>query len=230
MQQSQSTTPWPGIALGLVLAIVSAAAANAACPTSVFFADLALPLTGTYGTPASTVTVVPGTLAKVAPCPFSEVVLELNIPTGCTTVIANVEFEGPPKGWQLDLGNSPTNDGFAGDANSTGGANAELWILEGNGLNTLSIANGGTTPAVIDNPLVSQSVSLLDSSLKFVVKNQFVSWGQPHELVQTPASKNLFRFPHPGAAPNALWLGLNRVIANNSRNGCGARSVWVRFE
>lgn len=230
MQQSHSTTPWPGIALGLVLAIVSAAAANAACPTSVFFADLALPLTGTYGTPASTVTVVPGTLAKVAPCPFNQVVLELNIPTGCTTVIANVEFEGPPKGWQLDLGNSPTNDGFAGDANSTGGANAELWILEANGLNNLSIANGGTSPAVIDNPLVSQSVSLLDSSLKFVVKDQSVSWGQPHELVQTPASKNLFRFPHPGTAPNALWLGLNRVIANNSRNGCGARSVWVRFE
>ena len=150
-------------------------------------------------------------------------------PTTCTQANIVVEYEGLPKLWTVNLGDSSTNDGFAGGAAGTTANNAELWIVG----EDLSLASGGNKPSVINNPHVSQNLALTDGAVKFVVKNQFVSWGQPYGLTQAPASKNLFAIPDNTAQGDqrAIYLGLNRVIRGpGARTGCGARRVLVTFQ
>jgi hypothetical protein len=70
--------------------------------------------------------------------------------------------------------------------------------------------------------------------MKFVVRNQFFSWGQPFGSLQTPASKNLFAIPDTtvvAADQRAIYLGLNEVITGRAdRKGCGARRALVTFK
>jgi hypothetical protein len=229
-------------AVAFILLLAGAPAVQAACPAGFAFLDLK---TGTaYSTLGSYVSyhtfsgVVPGAPAPVpaAGCSgWKMAALRIAIPgapNACTQANIVVEYEGTPKLWSTDLGDSPTNDGYAGDAGTTNHA-AELWVLDEN----LSLAPANLLAPfglTIDNPLVVQHLSLTDSSLKFVVKDQSVSWGQPFSLVQEPATKNLFAIPDtsvPAADQRAIYLGLNRVITGRSdRTGCGARRVMITFQ
>ncbi|HEX2644942.1 MAG TPA: hypothetical protein VHU81_18230 [Thermoanaerobaculia bacterium] len=228
---------WKGF-LGLCLAAASTVAAQAQCPTATFVIDLkgAACAFGTLGAlPAGAVTVQkcvnlapnPAIAACPAAAQWKEALIQINIPAGCTQANVVVEYQGLPAGWTVNLGDSPTNDGFAGDAGSTPN-NAELWILD----ERLAIANGSGNAAQIDNPVFQQDVSLTNSSLKFAVKNQYVGWGQPYAFLQTPATKNLFAIPDTAAGGDGrkLYLGLNQVITGRAdRKGCGAKRAMVSF-
>lgn len=226
--------------LGLCLAAASTAAAQAQCPTGTFVIDLkgAACSFGTLGTlPATAVTVQKCTnLAPnpaIAACPASaswkEALIRIDIPAGCTQANVVVDYQGLPAGWTVNLGDSSTNDGHAGSADANPN-NAELWVLD----ERLAIANGSNNAAQIDNPILQQDVSLTNSSLKFVVKNQFVSWGQPYGFLQTPATKRLFAIPD--TTPRLgdgrkIYLGLNQVITGRAdRKGCGARRATISFQ
>lgn len=219
-----------------LLVAAAPAAVQAACTTG--FAVLDLKTGAAYSTLGASVgfttggtpSPVPATAACPAAAGWKMAVLRIAIPgapNACTQANVVVEYEGLPSAWTVDLGDSPTNDGFAGDAGTTDN-DAELWVLDEN----LSVANGGAL-AVVNNPLVLQHLALTDSSMKFAVKNQFVSWGGPYGLAQSPASKFLFAIPDPtvpAADQRAIYLGLNRVIAGTYRSGCGARRVLVSFQ
>lgn len=175
---------------------------------------------------------VPPTAACPAAAGWKRAAFKIVIPgapNACTQANIVVEYEGLPSAWTVNLGDSPTNDGFAGDAGTTA-HNAELWILHEN----LALANGSNNAANINNPQVFQHLSLTDSTLKFVVKNQFVSWGQPYGYAQAPATKDLFAIPDTAVAAadqRAIYLGLNRVITNRAdRTGCGARRALITFQ
>src|SRR6185436_144851 len=221
---------------GLVVA-ATPAAVHAACPVGSVELDLktgaatiSAPLAPYFsyinaGAPVA----VPATAACPAAAGWKRAALKIVIPgapNACTQANIVVEYEGLPSAWTFDLGDSPTNDGFAGDAGTTD-HDAELWILNEN----LSLANGGNT---VNNPQVFQNLSLTDSVMKFVVKNQFVSWGQPYGFAQAPATQDLFAIPDtsvPAADQRAIYLGLNRVIVNRAdRTGCGARRVLITFQ
>lgn len=150
-------------------------------------------------------------------------VVQVNVPPECSGLTVWLEYAGTPQGWTAHIGDSPTNDGFAGDAGSLPlGENAEVQILH----ETLSAYSNATQPPV--DRLAFQDMSLTDGSVKFVVKDQFVSWGQPYSAFSTPSLKKLFFLPTDGSGNRTLYVGLNRVVApadgpNGSRNGCGAR-------
>jgi len=217
--------------------MAAAPAARAACPAGSFALDLK---TGEDEISAPLVPFITYTASGVlkpvpaaAGCPgWNMAALKIVIPgapNACTQANIVVEYEGTPKSWTVNLGDSSTNDGFAGGAANTTANNAELWILN----EDLALANGGNKPSVINNPQVYQHLALSDSAVKFVVKNQFVSWGQPYGLVQAPASKNLFAIPDttPKGDQRAIYLGLNRVISGpGARTGCGARRVLISFQ
>jgi hypothetical protein len=221
---------------GLVVA-VAPAVLHAACPAGFVELDLktgaavvsaAIAPYISYvnaGAPAP----VPATAACPAAAGWKMAAVKIVIPgapNACTQANVVVEYEGLPSAWTVDLGDSPTNDGFAGDAGTTT-HDAELWILNEN----LALANGG---AIVNNPQVFQNLSLTDSTMKFVVKNQFVSWGQPYGYAQAPATQDLFAIPDTSVAAadqRAIYLGLNRVIVNRpDRTGCGARRVLITFQ
>jgi hypothetical protein len=158
-------------------------------------------------------------------------VAQINIPTGCTAAIVDTDYEEKPFAWTLNIGDSPTNDGFAGDAGTTV-HNAELWILN----DDLWLADAGGAPSLIDDPLIFNHVFMKDGALKFLVKDQFVSWGQPYQSVQSPTNKLLFALPDTTVAPadqSSIYAGFNRVISGapwNGREGCGLRAAMIRFQ
>ncbi len=161
---------------------------------------------------------------------FKAVVVKVEVPPECLSVSTWVEYNGQPEGFSLDIGDSPTNDGFGGDAGGAPvGQNAELQVLD----NQVRVYNSASSPAEIEE-LSSATLALNDGSLKVVVKNQFVSFGQPYQSFSTPDLKRLFYLPGSPAAPDnrTLYVGINRVIApidgqDLSRNGCGARRVLI---
>jgi hypothetical protein len=213
------------LAFSLTLGLISAASAHAACPTAPFYIDLKSGAAGTInGSNAQVTLASPVTASPVAGCAgWKEAVLKINL-AGCTKATLLGEWEGVPKDWTLNIGDSPTDDGFAGDAGTTTN-DAELWILQ----EAMSIADNGAAP---NNPIYKQDLSLTDSSLKFVVKNQFISWGQPYGFLQTPSTKQLFAFPDTNnvAEGSNFYAGLNRVVFNapaNGRRGCGLRRMLV---
>ncbi len=219
------------ILLTLAGALLATAAAQAQCTTALFYADLKSNFA--FNGDATFYHVLsPLTASTTAGCSgWQEMALKIDIPATCTSAIVDAEYEGLPQAWTLNIGDSPTNDGFAGDAGSTP-HNAELWILN----DTLAIANAGNNPAVIDNPLVFEHLSLTDGAIKFLIKDQFVSWGQPYQSVASPNNKLLFAIPDttvPVADQRSIYLGLNRVISGvpgNGRTGCGLRRVLLRFQ
>lgn len=222
------------------LLVAAAPAAHAACPAGFVTLDLktgAAVISNALVPYISYVNVgsptpVPATAACPAAAGWKKAALKIVIPgapNACTQANIVVEYEGLAKDWTLNIGDSLTNDGFAGDAGTTA-HNAELWVLGEN----LALANGSSDAAQINNPQVLQHLSLTDSSMKFVVKDQFVSWGQPYGLAQAPATKDLFAIPDTTVAAadqRAIYLGLNRVITNRlDRTGCGARRVLITFQ
>jgi hypothetical protein len=211
-------------ALALALVLAASGMASAACPTNPFFLDLKSGVNAvnpqiTYKSALAN--------SPAASCTgWKEAVLKIDL-KGCTQANIVVEYEGTPKDWTVNLGDSPTNDGYAGDAGTTPN-NAELWILN----EDLSVANGGNAPGVIDNPIARLDMALTDSALKFVVRNQYLSLGNPAGLLQTPNTKKLFAIPDTavGSEGSNIYLGINRTIANPSRRGCGARRVLITLQ
>src|ERR1700759_814748 len=151
-------------AVACILLLTGAPAVQAACLSGFAFLDLK---TGTaYSTLGANVSfhTFPGVVSGVpAPVPaagcsgWKMAALRISIPgapNACTQANIVVEYEGTPKLWSTDLGDSPTNDGFAGDAGTTNHA-AELWVLDEN----LSLAPANMLAPfglTIDNPLVVQ--------------------------------------------------------------------------
>ncbi|HEX4499213.1 MAG TPA: hypothetical protein VIE43_26285 [Thermoanaerobaculia bacterium] len=216
----------------IALGLLASAVAHAQCNIKDYlYADFKTGLVVNTD-PTDFIVLSPMTASSIDACKgWLEMAVQINIPKGCTGAIIDTDYEGTPYSWTLNIGDSPTNDGFAGDAGTTV-HNAELWILN----EDFWLANAGGAPSLIDNPLIFNHVSLRDGALKFLVKDQFLSWGQPYQSIQSPTNHLLFAIPDPTVTPadqNSIYAGFNRVIYGapwNGREGCGLRTAVVRFQ
>jgi hypothetical protein len=176
--------------------------------------------------------------AVTATCPaasWKQATLSIDIPATCTQANVLVEFEGTPSGFSVNLGDSATNDAYAGGTPGTTLNAAELWVLH----ETLQVATN-VIGGIVDSPALSQDLSLTNGALKFQVRNQFLSFGQPYGWLSSPATKRFYAIPDsdggdgPGGVAGdgrKIYLGLNRVItARPDRSGCGARRAIVSFQ
>lgn len=153
------------------------------------------------------------------------VVARVQIPTDCTGVSVWIEYDGQPEGFTVNIGDSETNNGFAGDSGSLPlGQNAEAEIVN----ETLSVHSAADAPPV--DRLLQQQLALEDGSIRFVVENQTLTVGQPRTVLATPSLERLFFLPNPVPAGEnrTIYVAFNRVISpitgqDTSRNGCGAR-------
>lgn len=212
--------------LFLILSLTAAVGARAQCPGGTVMVDLE----NGQILPASPP--VPITVLSLAPstnpyCPgWYAAVLRLDLKTPCKEAEITVEWD-KPIAWTVHIADSPTNDGYGGDAGTTI-YNAELWINQ-----QLLWLAGNRTPGGNDNELVQENLDLNYGAMKFVVKNQHISWGPPYNAIETPGTKKLFAFPDPSnpAEGSYLYLGLNRVVANDQvRQGCGAQRAMITIE
>ena len=220
-----------------VLALVAFAAAPAAaqCQPYICYIDLVqgaaiCPNNSVY--PSASRNIAPIVIGadnpNCSPGSFAAV-LQVDIPAGCTGVSVLVEYGGLPDGWTVNIGDSETNNGFAGDAGSLPtGQNAEVQILD----EDLSVYSAASAPPV--DRLAFAHLALTDGSVRFVVKDQYLSWGQPFTELETPSLQKLFFIPTSPTAPanRNIFVGLNRVIdpvgaSSSSRNGCGVRHALL---
>jgi len=151
-----------------------------------------------------------------------------------TTLSVVVEYKGKPAKWTLNIADKYTCDGYGGDGDGFGLGNcAEVQIID----QTMTVWSKGLVLAggVVD-PLIKKELALTNGAMKFVVKNQFVSWGQPYEELQTPNSKLLFAIPdlgNPKSDQYKVYVGLNRVIASagaTARTGTGVIRAIITLE
>src|SRR3954454_18936750 len=155
-------------AVAFILLLAGAPAVQAVCPAGFAFLDLK---TGTaystlgsfvsYHTFAGVVSGVPAPVPAAGCSGWKMAALRIAIPgapNACTQANIVVEYEGTPKLWSTDLGDSPTNDGYAGDAGTTNHA-GELWVLDEN----LSLAPANSVARfglTIDSSLVHKHLCL----------------------------------------------------------------------
>jgi hypothetical protein len=211
---------WTAIAVAVVCLAVPATG-EAQC-RGLFYADLVSGQIANFA---------PGTFGDVATaanpdpeCPTRLLKLRVDVPEACLRAVVWVQFEGQPTGWALNVGDSPTNNGFGGDAGTVPG-NAELQVLD----DSLSVYSSATSPEDLDR-LAFQHLGLTDGALNLVVADQSLSWGQPYSLLETPNVPRLFAIPDAEGDGRSFYVGLNRVVGNTSRVGCGARRVLISFE
>jgi len=201
--------------LALFLVIAAAARSAAQCPGPVVEIDL---LNGT----------VMGNNARVAlavPISAGRTVVTFDM-TGCTEAIISVLYTSASStGWTIDLGDSPTNNGWGGGVFGTTRQNAELQVLN----------HVVSSYASITGQQIGPAVPLPNSWLRIIVRNGYLFWGSPTTLVPLQGT---FAFPDPlgpQSDGNRFYLGINRVIQNLTgapfpgRVGTGIRRVIINL-
>lgn len=224
----------PALAAIFLLALAAQPAA-AVCTPFLCYVDLANgggSICGPGFTPLQShpvVTTSTNPTCNTSPAAFRAVVVKVDLNPGCSGVAVLVEYEGEPEGFTVNIGDSETNNGFAGDSGSVPiGQNAEVQILH----EDLAVYSAASAPPV--DQIGSQHLALKDGAIQFVIKDQFVSWGQPYSALATPSLNKLFFLPATPTAPDnhTIYVGLNRVIhpiggQDTFRNGCGARRALL---
>ncbi len=141
------------------------------------------------------------------------------------TAYIEVEYEGTPSGWTVDIGDSPADNGYGGN-DGTAEKAAEVQVVD----QTLAVYDDNTQVyGQVDN-LLRQQESLTNGSLKFAITDQTLTVGQPLSVLATPVTKLLYTLPD-AADPNGpyfIYAGFNGVIEPTAgRTGCGVRSVTI---
>lgn len=158
-------------------------------------------------------------------------VVRVDVPPQCSRAVVWLDYDGVPADWSLDIGDSDTDNGFGGDAGTSGGHNAEVQVLD----QQLSLFSAADNPADVD-VLITEQLGLQEGALRFTVQDQKITWGQPYNAMETPDLERLFFLPaNPGAGEDrVLYVGLNRVVAPldgpANRTGCGVSKAMVMFE
>jgi hypothetical protein len=181
---------------------------------------------------------LPGRFADADVNGWHEAVLELDLDPkrGCECAVFRVRYEGDPFGWTVNVGDSPTNDGYGGDAWSTK-FDAEI-LVAGRDLEAFG-ADRGNSPAetrifgMNRLPLRDRVLELeiCDQSLRVVIDELtgYINTHVSQELLAiraAPAGKK--------DAPDArIYAAFNRVIHRRAgrpahdRFGTGVRSVEI---
>jgi len=133
-----------------------------------------------------------------------------------------VEYEGIPEGYSLNIGDSPTNDGWSGDAGTA--SCAELQI----GTQTLKVYGKAYGPGQC-HTYGTQNYVLQDGALKIVIRDKFVSVGQPYMPMQ---DAELYQLPDVGRPDGfKIYAAFNSVVSQRQdRVGKGLRRVMITLQ
>ncbi len=174
-----------------------------------------------------------------------EIALDPARECGCAKL--RIHFEDPVRDWSVDIGDSPTNNGWGGDAGTTF-HEAELQIHQG--LLSVFTASRNQGARGVDPILEWTLPSLGDRYADVEICDQVIEFDMPGGLagrrplrfrLQTPNIGVLYSFaPLPGSpgAESAMkkdkgvYVGLNRVVrlsstGGPSRIGTGVRRVEI---
>jgi hypothetical protein len=175
-----------------------------------------------------------------------EIALDPSKECGCATI--RIEFQDPVAAWSVNVGDSPTNNGFGGDAGTTIYA-AEMQIL-GDLLSVFTAGSPNLAAPRFDGILQSSlpllggkhvDLEICDQVLVFDMPGGLVGGRPIHWRLQTPASGLLYSLaPRPGHAgteganrkDRGIYAGFNRTVTEgdpgrSARIGTGVRRVEI---
>lgn len=162
----------------------------------------------------------------------NQVVICINLDpnsSGFTEAIFDIEFKQKGTGWTVNIGDSISNNGFAGDgANQSN--DAELQILDG----IMSIYGSDDIPSEVRLLLKYSPVAEKKRvSIKLNIKNQFLGWesnGKQGEV----NSQYLYALDgqrdNEGPINYDIYAAFNRTIASSDRNGSGVKKIRVELK
>lgn len=199
-----------------------------AASTTAFVLDLKTGFAGTFGSqgvtgpmPAWVSYHTPPVALTGAHAGWNRTALKINLAGYCKANIV-VEYEGQPSDWTVDIGDSPTNDGYGGDAGTTVNE-AEVQVVN-NSLGLYS-REQPTGPVLLE----TDTFNLKDGALKFVVSNGALTWGQPSKA---RVDSNLFAIPDTTSTDgSSIYAAFNSVVSQRAdRVGHGARRVMITLQ
>jgi len=191
----------------------------------------------------------PAALSNANGDAYQETVISLDLDPakGCNCAVFRIHYDTRPRGFTVDIGDSPTSDGFGGDAGTTV-FSAEAQVLE----DTLSVFTAeGPRAGPIEDLIRSRLPSIdrmvlelrvCDQSIALEVSSESKREPAVRTLLQTPRTARLFalrgeRDPQAtlrsGEADTVIYAAFNRVIASlkgapeKHRVGSGVRRVEV---
>lgn len=161
-----------------------------------------------------------------------QVVIWINLDPGKTSFTEanfNVEYKKKAAGWTVNIGDSISNNGFAGDGADQSN-DAEVQILD----KVLSVY--GSDYISPETRLLLQYSPIVEgkrASISFRVKNQFLSWsynGQKGNL----SSQYLYALngqqDDEGSVNYDIYAAFNRTISSSGRTGSGVRKITVELK
>jgi hypothetical protein len=173
---------------------------------------------------------------------FARARVRIDLSPPCEKATVVVEYDGEPHGWTVHLSDSGMGDGDGGITSETSPYTAELVVRgpvtgppcpTGKEPHRLEVfaSQAGTAPGQL---ITGYDICPQDSAIRFVLRNQFLWWGQPHNQVPNFGSNRLFQIPDTGLNGDGgeIYLGLNRVVHPSStigRVGTHVRRaiIWV---
>lgn len=166
------------------------------------------------------------------------VTLDLKPLTGIKCKRANivVEYEGTPTGWTVDIGDSPSNDGYGGGGQSNPTASCAEVQVHSSLVNAYKDCGPGGAAALPLSPALPAPLSLKDGSLKFAVEDGYLSVGQPFASAKDAQSFHLPDTTPAGVGTSdgsKIYAAFNRVISlarDAARVGTGVRRVMITLE
>lgn len=149
--------------------------------------------------------------------------------TSFTEATFNVEYKKKAVGWTVNIGDSASNNGFAGDGADQSN-DAEVQILD----NVLSVYGSDYIPPGVR--LLLRSSPVVEgkrASIRLTVKNQFLSWGYDGQNSDL-SSQYLYALngqrDDEGSVNYDIYAAFNRTIASAGRNGSGVRKIIVELK
>jgi hypothetical protein len=157
----------------------------------------------------------------------SGVVLRLDM-SDWTVVLADVDVENPSS-WVMNLGNSPSNNGWNGDGSHF--SNDSEMQMYNNTVTVYPNDFGGGTPVLS----IPGAVDALGDLATAIVCDGYFSWESGTALADV-TDNTIFQIDGNEIDPQAgglndqvLWFGINRTVGGAYRNGSGVNSVSLTF-
>ncbi|MCP4709235.1 MAG: PKD domain-containing protein, partial [Planctomycetes bacterium] len=154
--------------------------------------------------------------------------ITLDPSSGYTKVAFDVTYNGSSTGWTVNIGDSPSNNGYGGDSGDTWNG-AEMQIVNSK-MSIYSLALGsGDSPLLLDvDNIVTQG-----DTVSFEVSNHHFAWTSPNATDELNSPRLYILDGTPDAGFNTvdydIYAAFNRVIGSTRRSGSGASSVRVKL-
>ena len=150
-----------------------------------------------------------------------------------TKAVFDITYEKTPTGWTVDIGDSDTNDGWAGDA-STSSNDAEVQIKD----STFSVyGNDSSLPTeTLDGHRKIKDVSdlnLAGNTVSITISNNHLGYSFPGSSTASGSIDGHYLYAlasqedTQGPVNNDIYAAFNRVVNGDYRNGTGVTSVTI---